>query len=540
MPKKKQTSTKATKVAKRGFSATKTKELFGAIYRNDRKKVKSLIQSNANPNAIYKGSSSYSPTKPIDGQTPLLWAIGLGFDGVAAELIRGGADVNGTGGRKQSKTTPIAAASSGFSLGLAKKLIKLGADIDLPIGSTKDTALHCAVNADNEFHVENLLKLGANPSLKNANGKTPKTIATAKGMTSVVGMLSKYEKKTRSTKTAKTPRKKATVASGKSKTQLRDELISAITDNKPKEVESLLKDGADPNMTFPGKSNPLLLATQHIHKGIAARLIKAGAKAKGSILMESIGDSAWTKMLVEAGADPNKAGDQQTPLERAISSDDVSVVKLLLKSGANLRNKKHPQEIELARSEGNARLVKLLEEHFKVSNKPAIKGPIAIQKAVTAAMELTGGVANALLKKPLIYVVSVNPDRFLKGAAAKRTTAREAATRIAAKKLAGKLGACVCYAFHDVNHPGIVITMPEDKFAWLRGFPKLQKWLKTCDNEIELSPSDITAWSYTFEYTPSAKIPKTTQQTWKQTFPDDDTKVKITSSLVRIKLLDDN
>ena len=545
MAKKKRTSMartngKESPTSKRGFSATKTKELVAAIYKNDRKKVKTLLQSNADPNAIYQGSKKYSPTKPMDGQTPLLWAIGLGYEGIVTELIQNGADVNATGGRKQNKTTPLSAAASGFTLGLAKKLIKLGADIDLQIGSTKNSALHHAVDSGDEFHVENLLKLGANPSLKNAKGKTPRSIATAKGMTSVVGMLSKYEKKSRSKSTSKTTKKKSSSRKGKTKTQMRDELICAITDNNAKAVDSLLKDGADPNMTFPGRSNPLLLATQHVQKGIASRLIKAGATPKGAILMESLGDTAWTKMLIDAGADPNKAGEEHTPLQRAINHNDVPVVKLLLRSGAKLRSKKNPQELELAKSQGNARIVKLLEDHFKISTKPDIKGPKQLQYAVLAAIDLTGGVANVLIKKPLTYVVSVNPDLFLASADAKRSTAQESATKVANKKLKGKIGKCVCYAFHDVNRPGIVITMPEDKFGWHRSFPKLQKWLKACDQEIELTPTDMTTWSYTFEYAPKKKIPKPTQEAWKQSFPDEDTKVQISSSLVRVKLLDDD
>ena len=538
---KKKAKSKSAKTETKKYSATKTKSLFGAIYDNDRKKIKSLLQGGADPNAIYKGSTKYSPSRPINGQTPLLFAIALGYEGVITELVQGGADINQPGGNKYRSTTPLFSACGVFALGLAKKIVKLGADPEHPIGLAKQTALHLAAQGDNAFQVEDLLKLGADPVARDAKGKTPQQLAEAKGQAELVGILSKYAAKAKPKKVTaptkgSTARKKSV---SKSKAQFQGEMISAITENKIKIVERLLADGADPNMTLPGKSSPLLLAVQHIQKGIAARLIAAGAKPRGAILMHSLGDAVWTKMLLDAGADPNKEFEERTPLERAVEFDGEKVVKLLLQAGARLRNKKQPDEIERARVRGDARVVKMLEQHFEINTAPKLSGPKPLQDAVLTTLDLTGGVVQTITKKPLVYVVSVDPKRFLPAAEAKRTTAVEKATKLAFRKLDGKLGSCVAYCYLDVSRPGVVLTMPEDKFSMLRMFKKLQKWLIACDRQIGLTPVEVTTWSYTYQFKPASKIPKKTQDAWIESFPDEDKKLRITASRLKIQLIDD-
>merc|ERR1719359_327339 len=55
------------------------------------------------------------------------------------------------------------------------------------------------------------------------------------------------------------------------------QLFQAAEGGQTEAVKRLLAGGADPDATPPGKSSPLLVATQKKHKAVVSELLRAGA-----------------------------------------------------------------------------------------------------------------------------------------------------------------------------------------------------------------------------------------------------------------------
>lgn len=93
------------------------------------------------------------------------------------------------------------------------------------------------------------------------------------------------------------------------------ELIAAAARNDTKQVETLLKRGVNPNATLDRWGDNALMH----------------AVLNGNIDM--------TRLLLEAGADPDKPGRGFTPLGMAALRGHARIVRLLLKAGADINKK---------------------------------------------------------------------------------------------------------------------------------------------------------------------------------------------------------
>jgi quinoprotein dehydrogenase-associated probable ABC transporter substrate-binding protein len=134
------------------------------------------------------------------GITPLSWAIGDGKYFAAKALIDAGADVNARSGYENvtplmvvatqlaAKTRTGNLAQGPQPLDLARELIAKGAEIDV-VSKDGVTALMIAAGHNNAPIIGLLVGAGADPGVKNAQGRTALDIATAAGFDSAVGAL---------------------------------------------------------------------------------------------------------------------------------------------------------------------------------------------------------------------------------------------------------------------------------------------------------------------------------------------------------------
>lgn len=119
---------------------------------------------------IAQGASVNAPMP--EGKHLLHHAAVWGNIGVAAVLLCNGADV--TGGNR-TKSTPLHIAAMNGHLGLVELFCKQGADINAK-NEFGNTPLHVSVipaQAKDARVPELLVRLGANPALKNRDGDTP-------------------------------------------------------------------------------------------------------------------------------------------------------------------------------------------------------------------------------------------------------------------------------------------------------------------------------------------------------------------------------
>lgn len=114
-----------------------------------------------------------------DGWTPLHLASHFGHASLAAYLIAVGADPL-VRSNNALANLPIHAAAAGRHAGIVALLLAAGT----PVDATQHggfTALHAAANAGDLATLEVLLKAGADPALKAANGLDSKAFALKAG-----------------------------------------------------------------------------------------------------------------------------------------------------------------------------------------------------------------------------------------------------------------------------------------------------------------------------------------------------------------------
>ena len=106
-----------------------------------------------------------------NGKTPLHLATALSkIPEIIVLLLDRGADINS---RNENNATPLLAAAAFNDMpGITALLLKRGADIHA-LGKDGDTPLHFAAGFNKPDVVTLLLEHGANPSVRDNNGKTP-------------------------------------------------------------------------------------------------------------------------------------------------------------------------------------------------------------------------------------------------------------------------------------------------------------------------------------------------------------------------------
>lgn len=163
-------------------------------------------------------------------------------------------------------------------------------------------------------------------------------------------------------------------------------LLLAIEYEKLRMIDELLEAGADPNAISPGGLRPLHLISSFKKTNIALFLIKKGAL---------VNEHAHTRF-------------KNTPLHYAVSDQNISLVKILIKYGADvdLKNYRGWTALHWAALRDNASLIKLLYEakaNVDVQDKNGytplhLAALHASKNAVRVLLEL-GANANAVNQK---------------------------------------------------------------------------------------------------------------------------------------------
>jgi len=309
------------------------------------------------------------------GQMPLHLASSHDFLGIAALLLKFGADVdahdndattpllsvlqscrgndskipktaqllleNGASVRVRNKSgqMPLHLASSHDLFGIVTSLLKLGADVDARDNDAMTPLLLALQSCRGTKTVQVLLEHGANVRVRNKSGQVPLHLALRHGVFGIVTSLLKFGADVDvHDNDAMTPLLLAL--------QYRSGDDSKFTET----VQVLLEHGASVHVWNKSSQTPLHLALHHECFGIVALLPKFGAdiNAQDNDIMTPLhlvsqyrlGDdsrSAKTaQLLLEHGASVhirNKNG--QTPLHLALHHGCFSIVALLLKFGAD-------------------------------------------------------------------------------------------------------------------------------------------------------------------------------------------------------------
>jgi uncharacterized protein len=303
-----------------------------------------------------------------DGTTPLLWAVYNTSPELTQLLLEAGADPNVA---NDLDITPLLQASRYGNAELVGLLLAHGARLAEAEPKT-ETPLMAAARAGSVEAVQALLEAGADVNATDPlDQQTALMWAAAEGHLDVVRTL--LEAGADPNKQARvselTERKNADFPSGGFAA-----LHWAARDGNEAMIRLLLEHGADINVKNGDTSTPLMLAIVNDRFDIAALLLELGADANDGSLyyITEMRDATtdWrardgtvfradhpntltalelTRMLLEAGADPNKAFIGQmhnasmccdtkansTPFFRAAIAADVEGLKLMLAHGAD-------------------------------------------------------------------------------------------------------------------------------------------------------------------------------------------------------------
>jgi uncharacterized protein len=324
-------------------------------------------------------------TPEADGTSALLWAAYQSSPELASLLLEAGADPNTP---NNFGVTPLLQASRVGDAATIKVLLEGGADF---AAATRDgeTPLMAAARAGNVEAVKLLLERGANPNaVESLDDQTALMWATAEGHLDVVDAL---------LDAGADPNLKARLSELSKRSTRTDfpsggftALMWAVRDGHEPIVRRLIEGGADINLTNGDSATAMTLAIVNDRFDLAATLLELGAdpksddslyqavemhdattdwRAKDGSRLRSDHPNKLTsldliKLLLEAGADPNKAFDGQlhsssmccdtkgsgTPFYRAAVAADVEAMRLMIAHGADLEWAPKPAE---ANAQGN-------------------------------------------------------------------------------------------------------------------------------------------------------------------------------------------
>lgn len=279
---------------------------------------------------IAKGAALGSE-KPYD--SALVGASRLGRTGIVKILLEAGAL---TKDPKGMLPAIMEAAANGHAETI-RLLIAAGAD-----PSCRDRGRTPLMRAAEEGRLEAvrvLIESGADPSAKTALGLTAADEAARMDHDEIVALLKEATQASRQ-KALEMPH---AVPKG-SEAQRRDpslgkELLAGIRAKQRKEVELLLKRGADPDVMDDRGVPAGAMALQLREMQILQVLLDAGASANAIFKIIPFNDetAAAVEMLIKYGADVNvKRANEVTPLMMAVIAGSQDQVKRLLKEGADV------------------------------------------------------------------------------------------------------------------------------------------------------------------------------------------------------------
>jgi len=342
-----------------------------AVRHNNPAAVKFLLENKFDPNGLMI---------PKEGETHLMYAAGKGMADVVKILIEKGADVEKT-------------SVCGFTALTYASVSKVGSVVDIIIEKAKagnkdneTTAMIYAIIADNEYMVSKLIKRGCDPNIKYRpidgnkfyesdmpgrlfeqivnNGiiaereMTPLVAACASGRTNIV----------------------KTLVSGGAKVDLVSKgchtpLMISLNYEQFDIAKYLIEKGADVNAKNARGETPLMIAAFLGNTEIVKSLIERGAdiecvdsKGKSApYIAFCSGNEELLDIFVKKGVDMSKVVNSNpdrfsNPLEQAIESENIPLLKSLIKMGVRLNAKSefnHTPLSAAARS-GNYEIAKLL------------------------------------------------------------------------------------------------------------------------------------------------------------------------------------
>ena len=297
--------------------------LYNACWHRKMSVVRILLEAGADPNL-----------KPDDGigNTPLMEYLHDDCIETFRVLIKAGADVNG---KNNQDITVLMMAVSCPNIEAVRLLLEGGADVNAQncIGNTAlYTALYWAIPDSTEEIVEILLEADAQADTANDLSYSPLMLATYLNKTRIVEILQ---------------------TAGASTAGLdRVELIHAIEQTDPQQVQALLARGTTPNAYHYQGNTALGLAIETRKLEIGRLLIQAGADTefvhrgqRQSALLNAVRrrNTEIIKFLIEGNANLNFQGEEggETALIEAVRYCNLEAVRLLVEAGAdvNLRDR---------------------------------------------------------------------------------------------------------------------------------------------------------------------------------------------------------
>lgn len=303
-----------------------------------------------------------------DGTTPLLWAVYNVSPALVDMLLAAGADPNTP---NALGITPLLQASRYGNAEMISALIAGGATLNIS-GLDTEPVLLAAARSGNVAAVEVLLEAGSDPNItESIDHQTALMWATAEGHRDVVTALldAGADPNMQARVNELTKRKNADFPTGGFAA-----LHWAARNGDEAMMELLISRGADINAKNGDGSTPMMLAIVNDRFDTAAQLLALGADANDGSLyyITEMRDATtdwrardgtvyrWdhdnalsaldlTRMLLDAGADPNKVFQMQmhntsmccdtkvdaTPFYRAAKAADIAGMELMLAHGAD-------------------------------------------------------------------------------------------------------------------------------------------------------------------------------------------------------------
>lgn len=350
-------------------SAATSVNLIDAVKAGDATAVRGFLKQRANVNA-----------SEADGMTALHWAVRSNDMDTVQLLLRSGANAKAA---NRYGITPLTLAATNGNAVMIETLIKAGADPNgaLPEG---ETVLMTAARSGNPDAVKAFVAHGANVNAREQwqdqtalmfaaaenNAAAVKVLLDAGADTNVrskVWNFPEYKYETNGMAVFQLPRGGWTA------------LMFAARQNALEAAAVLADSKADLNAKDPDGTTALQLAILNVHYDLAAMLLRKGADANvqdnsgmtalyAAVDMRSpagmmtrpnpkltaeIDASEMVKILLTNGANPNtrlskpiigrhnnligdtSLGDGTTPLLRAVKTNDLAVMRLLLENGAD-------------------------------------------------------------------------------------------------------------------------------------------------------------------------------------------------------------
>jgi ankyrin repeat protein len=305
-----------------------------------------------------------------DGSTALLWAVYNSDIDMTRALIKAGAKVDAA---NRYGVTPLLQASRTGDTPMIAELLKAGADVKKSVHPEGETPLMAVARTGNRAALELLLEAGSDVNATDTyQNETALMRASEEGHLDVVNALiaAKADPNVKAHVTSLTERKHADHATGGFTA-----LMFAARSGHENVVKALAKGGADLKATNGDGLTATSIAIINDRFDLAKTLIDLGADANDGSLFFAVDmhDATTdmhahdgsrlrpdhpnqltaldlTKLLLERGADPNKAFVGQvhnsslccdpeqnaSPFYRAAIASDVEVLKVMLQHGAKV------------------------------------------------------------------------------------------------------------------------------------------------------------------------------------------------------------